>query len=111
MSEFLCHTGRTFTLDEFKDHAEAVQKSMTRKPTQVTCVSDVNLSPVLEPLELVYLTGLTRFYHIPNKVLFEVVRVATGYKVCDRWVAIRVILTKSIPIPVSKPLPFEVRHG
>jgi hypothetical protein len=104
MNEFLCHTGRTFTPDEFKDHAEAVQKSMARKLTEVICVSDVNLGPVIEPQELVYLMGLSQFYRIPNRVLFELVRVATGFKVCDRWVAIRVILTKSIPIPVSKPL-------
>jgi len=110
MNEFLCHTGRTFTLDKFKDHAEAVQKSMPRKLTEVICVSDVSLSPVSEPQELAYLMGLSRFYHISNKVLFELVRVATGLKVCDRWVAIRVILTKSIPIPVSEP-PSDARFG
>jgi hypothetical protein len=110
MNEFLCHRGRAFTLDGLEDHAEAVRKSMTRKPTEILSVPGVNLSPVSDPMELECLAGLSQFYHIPNTVLFKLVRVATGFKVCDRWVAIRAIMARSIPIPVPKPLP-EVRHG
>lgn len=110
MNKFLCHPGRTFTLDEYKDHNEAVQKSMTGDPAEVSSVSDVLLSPVSDPVELEYLAGLLQFYRIPNKVLFKLVRVATGWKVRDRWVAIRVIMAKAIPIPVAKPLP-DARHS
>jgi hypothetical protein len=110
MNDFLCHRGRTFTLDGLEDHAEAVRKSMTRKPTEILPVSGVNLSPVSDPMELECLAGLSQFYHIPNKLLFKLVRVATGIKVCDRWVAVRAILSKRIPIPVPEP-PAEVRHG
>jgi hypothetical protein len=110
MNKFLCHTGRSFTLDGLEDHAEAVRKSMTRKRTEVPSVSEVLLSPVSDPLELEYLTGLVQFYRIPNKVLFKIVRVATGLVVRDRWVAVRAIMTRAIPIPVPKPLK-DVRHG
>jgi hypothetical protein len=110
MNEFLCHRGRTFTLDGLEDHAEVVRKSMTLKLTEVLSVSDVNLRPVSDPLELECLAGLSQFYRIPNRVLFKLVRVATGLEVCDRWVAVRVIMAKRIPIPVPKPLS-DVRHG
>ena len=68
------------------------------------------MSPVSDPVELEYLGGLSQFYRIPNKVLFKLVRVAVGVEVRDRWVAVRTIVLKRIPIPVTKPLP-EVRHG
>jgi hypothetical protein len=110
MDEFLCHPGRTFTLDGFEDHAAALRKSMTRKLNELPSVSGINLSPVSDPVELECLAGLSQFYRIPNKVLFKLVRVATGIEVRDRWVAVRTIMVKRIPIPVSKPLP-EVRHG
>jgi hypothetical protein len=110
MNEFLCHPGRTFTLDGLEDHAEAVRKSMTRKSTEILPASGVNVCPVSDPMELECLAGLSQFYRIPNRVLFKLVRVATGLEVCDRWVAVRVIMVKRIPIPVPNPLP-EVRHG
>jgi hypothetical protein len=108
--EFFCHLGRTFTLDEFEDHADALRKSMTRKLTQMPFVSEINLSPVSDSVELECLAGLSQFYRIPNKVLFKLVRVATGIEVRDRWVAVRTIMVKRIPIPVPLPLP-EVRQG
>ncbi len=108
MDNLLCHLGRTFTLDECEDHAEAVRKSMTRKLTEVLSVSDINLSPVSDPQELEFLAGLLPFYRIPNRLLFKLVRVATGFEVNDRWVAVRAIIAKRIPIPVPKPLT-EVR--
>jgi|ERR1039457_788332 hypothetical protein len=110
MDKFLCHTGRTFSLDESEDHAKAVRDSMTHKPTKMLSVSKINLNPVSDPQELEFLAGLTQFHRIPNKVLFKLVRVATAVEVRDRWVAVRAIIAKRIPIPVPKPLR-EVRHG
>jgi hypothetical protein len=111
MDNFHCHLGRTFTLEDFEDHAEALHKSMPRKPAVAPrSVSDINLNPISEPVELEFLAGLSQFHRIPNKVLFKLVRVATGIEVRDRWVAIRTILLKRIPIPVAKPLP-AFRHG
>ena len=110
MDEFHCHPGRTFTLEDFEDHAEALRKSMAPKPTVARPVSDINLNPISDPVELEYLAGLSQFHRIPDKVLFKLVRVAAGVEVRDRWVAIRTIITKRIPIPVPKPLP-EVRRG
>ena len=110
MDEFFCHPGRTFSLDEFEDHADALRKSMPRKLPKGQSVSEINLSPVTDPVELEYLAGLSQFHRIPSKILFKVVRVATGLEVRDRWVAVRAIIAKRIPIPVPKPLP-EVQHG
>ena len=110
MDEFFCHLGRTFTLDECEDHANALRKSLIRKLPKVQSASPINLSPVTDPVELEYLAGLSQFYRIPNRVLFKLVRVAAGIEVRDRWVAVRTIVLKRIPIPVTKPLP-EVRHG
>jgi hypothetical protein len=107
MDEFHCHPGRTFTLE---DHAEALRKNMIRKPANAWPVSDINLNPISEPVELKYLAGLSQFHRISNKVLFKLVRVAAGIEVRDRWVAIRTILIRRIPIPVAKPLS-KVRHG
>lgn len=107
MDKFLCYPVRTFTLD---DQGETSRKSMSRKPTGALFASDVNLNPVSDPQELEFLAELVPFHHIPTKVLFKVVRVATGLEVRDRWVAVRAIIAKRIPIPVPKPLS-EVRHG
>jgi hypothetical protein len=107
MDKFLCHPLTTFTVD---DQGEASRKSMSRKPTGALFVSDVNLNPVVDPDELDFLAGLVPFHHIPTKVLFKIVRVATGLEVRDRWVAVRAIIAKRVPIPVLKPPP-EVRHG
>jgi hypothetical protein len=107
MDKFLCHPVRTSTLD---DQGEASRKSMSRKPTGTLFVSDVNLNPVSDPQELEFLAGLVPFHQIPTKLLFKIVRVSTGLEVRDRWVAVRAVIAKCIPIPVPKPLP-EVRHG
>lgn len=110
MNEFLCHPGRTFTIDELHDQAEAVQERLSHKFTGALCISDINLSPVSDPDELRYLAGLSQFSRIPDKVLFKIVRVATGLEVRDRWAAIRAIIARRIPIPVPKPLT-DIRHG
>lgn len=111
MYKLLCHPGRTFTLDELKDHAEAMRKSMACRPPKVLSVTDIiQQRPVTDPFELKYLCGLPQFYRIPDNVLFKLVRVATGCEVRDRWVAVRTILVKRIPIPVPKPLR-AVLHG
>ena len=106
MDKFLRHPVRIFTLD---NQGEASPKSMSRKPTGAP-FSNINLNPVSDPQELEFLAELVPFHHIPTKVLFKVVRVTTGLEVRDRWVAVRAIIAKRIPIPVPKPLP-EVRHG
>jgi hypothetical protein len=91
-------------------HANALRKSLIRKVPKRQSGSEINLSPVTDPMELEYLAGLSQFYRIPNKVLFKLVSVGAGIEVHDRWVAVRTIILKRIPIPVAKPLP-EVRHG
>jgi hypothetical protein len=83
---------------------------MFQSQTKSLSVPDINLNPVVDPDELEFLAGLVPFHRIPNRVLFKLVRVATGFEVRDRWVAVRAIIAKRIPIPVSKP-PSEVRHG
>jgi hypothetical protein len=110
MYKLRCHPGRTFTLDELIDQVQVVRRSSCEKRTAALPVFHVNLNPVVDPDELDFLTGLVPFRHISNKLLFKLVRVATGLEVHDRWVAIRAIIAKRIPIPVAKPLP-EVRHG
>ena len=110
MNDFFCHLGRTFTLDELIDHVQAVRESLSRKPAEPMFVSGIDLSPVSDPAELKCLAGLSQFHRIPNKVLFKIVRVATGIEVRDRWVAVRTILVRRIPIPVPKPLT-GIRHG
>ena len=105
MYKLLRYPGRTFTFDELLDHAQAVRKSVFDKQTTALSVSRVNLHPVVDPDELDFLAGLVPFHHISNKLLFKLVRVATGLEVRDRWVAIRAIIAKRIPTPVPKPLP------
>lgn len=103
MDKFLCHTVRT--LDGLDEQGEALPEKMPRNPTGTLFVSDVNLNPVTDPQELEFLAGLVPFHRIPSRVLFKVVRVATGLEVRDRWIAVRAIIAKRIPIPVPKPLP------
>jgi hypothetical protein len=67
-------------------------------------VSDINATPVTDPAELEYLSGLPQFYRIENEMLFKIVRVATGFAVHERFVAIRIVMAKRIPIPVPEPL-------
>jgi hypothetical protein len=67
-------------------------------------VSDIDATPVTDPAELEYLSGLSQFYRIENRLLFKIVRVATGVVVRERFVAIRIIVSRRIPIPVPKPL-------
>jgi hypothetical protein len=110
MYKLLSCPGRTFTLEELVDHAQAVRGSIFYNQTKALSVSDINLNPVIDPNELDFLAGLVPFHRIPNRLLFKLVRVATGFEVRDRWVAVRAIIAKRIPIPVPKPLP-EVRHG
>jgi hypothetical protein len=109
MYELLLYPGRTFTLDELLDHVQARQRSSFEKRNTAQAVSRIDLNPVVDPHELEFLAGLVPFEHISDKLLFKLVRVATGLEVHDRWVAIRAIIAKRIPIPVAKPLP-EVRH-
>jgi hydrogenase maturation factor len=110
MYKLLCHPGRTFTLEELIDQTQAVRGSIFDKQTRALPVSDINLNPVIDPNELDFLAGLVPFHHISNNLLFKLVRVATGFEVRDRWIAIRAIIAKRIPIPVPKSLT-EVRHG
>jgi hypothetical protein len=85
---------------------------MFHSQTKALSVPDINLNlnPVVDPDELEFLAGLVPFHRIPNRLLFKLVRVATGFEVRDRWVAVQAIIAKRIPIPVPKP-PSEVRHG
>ena len=110
MNNLLCHPGHTFTLDELNDQPKAARKSASRKLTEALSDSYINLNPVSDPQELEFLAGLVPFQHISNKFLFKLVRVATGLEVRDRWVAVRAIIAKRIPIPVLKPLA-NVQHG
>jgi hypothetical protein len=110
MYKLLSCPGRTFTLEELVDHAQAVRGNLFDKQTKALSVSAVNLNPVTDPQELEFLAELVPFHRIPTKLLFKVVRVATGLEVRDRWVAVRAIIAKRIPIPVLRPLP-DVRHG
>ncbi len=110
MYKLLSCPGRTFTLEELIDQSRAERKSVFQKVTIALPVSGINLNPVIDPNELEFLAGLVPFHRIPNRVLFKVVRVATGLEVRDRWVAVRAIIAKRIPIPVLKPLT-DVRHG
>jgi hypothetical protein len=110
MYKLLSCPERTFTLEELVDHAQAVRGSMFNMQTTARPVSDINLNSVVDPDELDFLAGLVPFHRIPNRVLFKLVRVATGFEVRNRWVAVRAITAKRIPIPVPPPLP-EVRHG
>lgn len=110
MNDFLCHPGRTFTLDELDDQTKAARQSTSRKFTAALSISDINLNPISDPAELEFLAGLLQFDGIPDDLLFKLVRVATGLEVRDRWVAVRAIIAKRIPIPVLKPLT-DVRHG
>jgi hypothetical protein len=110
MYKLLCHPGRTFTLEELLDQTQAARESTLPRLPQVQSASNINLNPVSDPQELEFLAGLVPFHHISSKLLFKVVRVATGLEVHDRWVAVRAIISKRIPIPVSKPLT-AVRHG
>lgn len=104
MYKLLHDPGRTFTLDELIDHAQAVRESMPPKLPKAQSASNINLNPVSDPQELEFLAGLVPFHHIPTKLLSKVVRVATGLEVRDRWVAVRAIIAKRIPIPAPKPL-------
>jgi hypothetical protein len=110
MYKLLSCPGRTFTLEELVDHAQAVRGSMFHSQTKALSVPDINLNPVVDPDELEFLAGLVPFHCIPNRLLFKLVRVATGFEVRDRWVAVRAIIAKRIPIPVLRPLP-DVQHG
>jgi hypothetical protein len=110
MGKLLRHPGRTLTPDEFQDPAEAVGESISRIPARALSISEINLNPVSDPQELEFLAGLVPFYGIPSKLLFKLVRVATGLEVYDRWVAVRAIIAKRIPIPVLKP-PTKGRQG
>jgi hypothetical protein len=110
MYKLLSCPGRTFTLEELVDHAQTVRGSMFDKQTKALSISDINLNPVVDPDELDFLAGLVPFHHISNKLLFKLVRVATGFEVRDRGVAVRAIIAKRIPIPVPKPLT-EVQPG
>jgi hypothetical protein len=105
MYKLLSCPGRTFTLDELLDHAQAVRGSVFDKRTTARPVSDINLNPVVDPDELDFLAGLVPFHRIPNRLLFKLVRVATGFEVRDRWVAVRAIIAKRIPIPVPNRVP------
>ena len=67
-------------------------------------ITDINLDPISGPDELAYLSGLSQFHRIENKMLFKLVRVATGFTVRERFIAIRIILAKRVPIPVPEPL-------
>jgi hypothetical protein len=110
MYKLLCHPGRTFTLEELVDQTQAARESMLPKLPKAKFASHINLNPVSDPQELEFLAGLVPFQHIPTKLLFKVVRVATGLEVRDRWVAVRAIIAKRIPIPVPKPLT-DVQRG
>ena len=110
MYKLLSCPGRTFTIEELLDHAQSVRGNMFDNQTKALSVSDINLNPVIDPNELDFLAGLVPFHRIPNRLLFKLVRVATGFEVRDRWVAVRAIIAKRTPIPVPKPLP-DVRHG
>ena len=107
MDELFRHPIHAVTLD---DQDECAGESLARKQIKAVPAFDINLNPVSDPQELEFLAGLVLFHHISNKLLFKLVLVATGFEVRDRWVAIRAIVAKRIPIPVAKPLP-EVRHG
>jgi hypothetical protein len=111
MDKFLCHPVRTFTLDDLEKPSECAGESPTRRQTEALFVSDINLNPVTDPQELEFLAGLVPFHRIPSKMLFKVVRVATGLEVHDRWIAVRAIIARRIPIPVPKPLPEVRREG
>jgi len=111
MCKLLCHPGRTFTLEALIDQTQAARESVLPKlPEAKSAASNINLNPVSDPQELDFLAGLVPFHHIPTRLLCRVVRVATGFEVHDRWVAVRAIIARRIPIPVPKPLT-EVRHG
>lgn len=115
MNNLLCHPGRTFTLDGLVGQTpvgqtKAARESTSRKLTDARSIFYINLDPISDPSELEFLAGLAQFERIPDNLLFKLVRVATGYEVRDRWIAVRAIIAKRIPIPVSKPLP-EMRHG
>jgi hypothetical protein len=105
MYKLLHYPGRTFTLEELIDRTQTVRESIFDKQTRALPVSSINLNPVVDPDELDFLAGLVPFHHISNKLLFKLVRVATGFEVHDRWVAVRAVIAKRIPIPVPKPLP------
>src|ERR1700687_3447390 len=100
MYKLLSCPGRTFTLEELVDHAQAVRGSVFDKQTKPLPVSDIDLNPVVDPDELDFLAGLVPFHHISSKLLFKLVRVATGLEVRDRWVAVRALIAKRIPRPL-----------
>jgi len=100
MDELLRSPVRAFTVD---DQVEASRQTVSRERKRVLFASEINLTPVSDPDELDFLTGLMPFHQISNKLLFKLVRVATGIEVRDRWVAIRAVIAKRIPIPVPTP--------
>jgi hypothetical protein len=109
MDKFLCHLGRTFTLAEIDSHAECAGKGVTTKAPKAPSAPNIDLNPVYDPDELKYLGGLSQFRCISDALLFKLVQIKTGYRVTDRWRAIRIILDQRIPIPVPKPL--DVQYG
>jgi hypothetical protein len=47
-----------------------------------------------------YLSSLPQFHGIADESLIRLARGRTGLKVADRWVAIALILSNCVPIPV-----------
>jgi hypothetical protein len=109
MDKFLGQPVRTFAVYGLDDQAEGAGESPARKQNKALSASDINLNPVSNPQEMEFLVALVPFHRIPSKMLFKIVRVATGLDVRDRWVAIRAIIAKRIPIPVTEPLA-DARH-
>ncbi len=70
MYELLSCPGRTFTLEELVDHAQAVRGSVFHSQAKALSIPDINLNPVVDPDELEFLAGLVPFHRVPTRISF-----------------------------------------
>jgi hypothetical protein len=54
----------------------------------------------IKPEAMRYLSSLSQFHGIADESLIKLAKRRTGLKVVDRWVAIALILSNGVPIPM-----------
>jgi hypothetical protein len=54
----------------------------------------------IKPEAVKYLSSLSQFHGIADESLIRLAKRRTGLKVADRWVAIALILSNCVPIPI-----------
>jgi len=66
-------------------------------------ISDISLSPISDPALLKRLKAKKQFYGLSDELLFKLAHRVTIFRIPNRWVAIHLIVTNNILIPVVTP--------